>query len=98
MSSLSKYEKVSPIRGVVTDGSVASDELHVTDLTFPKVFEYAVVPCAIGIAMSFAFFPGDDHYGVTSIGRGYDAPLLLSLETTVDVLPAVIGSAFFKSP
>lgn len=89
-SSSTIGEKVDlfAILEVVTNGLVASDELHISMLTFPGVEKDPVVSPAVGIAVLFTLFAGEDEDEILVSGRA-DATLRLAAMLVVEVTTTI---------
>ncbi|MET3352355.1 UNVERIFIED_ORG: hypothetical protein ABID33_000238 [Xanthobacter viscosus] len=97
LGDFSKKEKGFAIAGMLSDRSIPTRQLHISDLALAVVFEDAVFPEAIGVAVLPAFVSGDDDHDRVASGSN-DAALLLTAKFAVHVAPSVVGAPALKAP
>jgi len=96
-TKISEKEKILAVKNVAHDGSVASDEGHVTDLTLPKILKSTVWQLPVGVAVGATrFASNNENYAVQR--RGNNSALLLAVKPVMDVYAAVVEMTAFKSP
>ena len=95
---LSKNQNVPPFLSMISHRTIAADHLHVTGLAFTRVLEHTVRANIVLVSVSFAFLTGDQEDGAGRVGWSDNPALLLTAETFMNILSAVVNLSLFETP